>query len=912
MWLVEFLSDRAVLMLAALFAIAVAVILLIEARDKRRAVEAIVRADAQAYADALVEVRTLYTSEVVQAARAKGILVTHDYSGREGAIPLPSTLTIELAERIGSRGSEARAALYSPFPFPWRSAKGGLRDEFAQAAWVALNRDPSVPFSRIEEREGRQVLRYAVADRMRKSCIDCHNSHPQSPKRDWKVGDVRGVLEISLPTDGGPVLAAAGFGTTALLLALFATIGVASIGLVVRNLRQTSRDLERRVAERTSELTYERHLLSALMDSIPDSIYFKDPEGRYLRINRSKAERSGLVDPRLAADKSDFDFFPREHAEKALIDEQEVIRTGEPLIGKEEQLVWPDGRVTWSSTTKVPLRDSIGRIVGTVGVSRDITHLKKTAEQLGQAKLEAEAANRAKSNFLANMSHEIRTPMNAVIGMTDLLLDTELSALQREYLAIVKDSAESLLALINDILDFSKIEADKLELDHTSFELRQVLGDTMKGLAVRARGKEVEVACHIHLNVPEIVEGDPFRLRQIVTNLVGNAIKFTEQGEVVLEVLEESSSESQTCLRFTVRDTGIGIPVEKQLAIFDAFSQVDSSTTRRFGGTGLGLAISSRLVSLMGGEISVESQTGRGSCFQFTARFQLGKEDVAVPQAGVESLFGLPVLVVDDNQTNQLILREVMTKWGMRPMTVSDGETALAELDRAQQSGAPYRIVLSDVHMPGMDGFEVTERIKASPNLDGTVILMLSSGDGPGDIDHCRRVGGAAHLIKPIKQSELFDAIVASLGVAEHVKLAAGEPSPAVAGTLPLHILLAEDSSTNQRLAVGLLSKWGHRITVVKNGQEAVAAVENESFDLVLMDVQMPEMDGYQATSVIREREARMGGHVPIVALTAHAMKGDQERCLSAGMDGYVAKPIRRAELEHVIDKVLRHTATES
>jgi len=696
------------------------------------------------------------------------------------------------------------------------------------------------------------------------------------------------------------------------LSALFAVIGVGSIGLVVRNLRRTSRELQQRVAERTSELTYERHLLSALMDSIPDSIYFKDPEGRYVRINRSKAERSGLIDPSRATGKSDFDFFPREHAERALADEQTVMRTGEPLIGKEEQLVWPDGRVTWSSTTKVPLRDSNGRIVGTVGISRDITHLKKTAEQLGQAKLEAEAANRAKSYFLANMSHEIRTPMNAVIGMTELLLDTDLSGVQREYLAIVKDSAESLLDLINDILDFSKIEADKLELDHTSFEVRELLGDTMKGLAVRARGKEVEVACHIHPNVPEILEGDPHRLRQIVTNLVGNAIKFTEQGEVVLEVVEESSAEGQTCLRFSVRDTGIGIPLEKQQAIFDAFSQVDSSTTRRFGGTGLGLAISSRLVSLMGGEISVESQTGRGSCFQFTARFQLGQAVVTVPQAGVETLNDLPVLVVDDNQTNQLILRELLTKWGMRPTTVSDGETALAELCRAQQSGAPYRVVLSDVHMPGMDGFEVTERIKASPNLDGTVILMLTSGDGPGDIDHCRKVGGAAHLIKPIKQSELFDAIVTSLGGLERMQLAAGGTSSTVAGMRPLHILLAEDSSTNQRLAVGLLSKWGHRITVVNNGQEAVVAVEREAFDLVLMDVQMPEMDGYQATSVIREREARMGGHVPIVALTAHAMKGDQEECLTAGMDGYVAKPIRRAELERVIDEVVGHGATKS
>ncbi len=867
---------------------------------------------AQAYSDALLEVRSLYTSAVVKTVRAKGIPVTHDYLTREGAIPLPATLSIELAQRIGKRGSGARAALYSPYPFPWRRAEGGLRDEFAQAAWLALNQNPTEPFSRIESNGGRQLLRYATADRMLKSCIDCHNNDPQSPKRDWKVGDVRGVLEVSLPTDAAAAQLAAGFWTTAMLSGSFGVIALASIGLVVRNLRRASRDLERRVAERTLELTYERHLLSALMHSIPDSIYFKDTEGRYLRINRAKAERSGLAHPEQAVGKSDFDFFPREHAERALADEREVMRTGQPLISKEEQLVWPNGRVTWSSTTKVPLRDSEGQIVGTVGVSRDITELRNAAEQLRLAKFEAEQANRAKSNFLANMSHEIRTPMNAVIGMTELVLDTDLTAVQREYLSITKDSAESLLALINDILDFSKVEAGKLELDHSPFQIREALGDTMKGLALRARSKDVEVVCRIHPNVPEILEGDPLRLRQIVTNLVGNAIKFTERGEVELEVVEESSSDGEACLRFTVRDTGIGIPPEKQQAIFGAFSQVDSSTTRRFGGTGLGLAIASRLVSLMGGRIWVESEVGRGSRFQFTARFQRGKEGVTTSPATVESLIGLRVLVVDDNRTNQIILREILTSWEMRPTTVSDGEAALAEIRRALEAGAPYRVVLSDVHMPGMDGFQLTERIKASPNLDGTVILILTSGDGPGDIDRCRDVGGAAHLIKPIKQSELFDAIVTSLGVVEEVKPAASGAFATPGGIRPLRILLAEDSSTNQRLAVGILSKWGHQVTVANNGREAVAAVGKESFDLVLMDVQMPEMDGYQATAVIREREAGKNIRIPIVAMTAHAMKGDREECLAAGMDGYVAKPIRRAELEQVIDEVVRRKSTES
>jgi PAS domain S-box-containing protein len=538
-----------------------------------------------------------------------------------------------------------------------------------------------------------------------------------------------------------------------------------------------------------------------------------------------------------------------------------------------------------------------------LGVASDITQRKDLEAAQEKAVAAAEAASRAKSSFLANMSHEIRTPMNAVIGMTELLLGTELSAVQREYLGIVKDSAESLLALINDILDFSKIEAGKLELNDATFQIREVLGDTMKGLALRTSGKEVEIACHVHPNVPENVRGDALRLRQVVSNLVGNAIKFTQRGEVVLDVVEESSSTDETRLQFTVLDTGIGIPQEKQRAIFDAFAQADSSTTRRFGGTGLGLAIASRIVSLMQGRLWVESEVGKGSQFHFTVRFRRSNEVGAAHLP--ESLEGLRILVVDDNETNQLILREMLANWKMRPTTVSDAEAALRELRSAREASRPHQVVLTDVHMPGMDGFQLTERIKASPNLDGTVILMLTSGDGPGDIERCEKVGGSAHLMKPVKQSELFDAIVAAVGVAQHVELAPSDTLPTTAEIRRLRILLAEDSYPNQRLAVGVLTKWGHEVTLACNGREALTALEKDAFDLVLMDVQMPEMDGYQATAVIREREARTGGHIPIVAMTAHAMKGDREECLAAGMDGYVAKPIRRAELQQVINEVL-------
>jgi len=661
---------------------------------------------------------------------------------------------------------------------------------------------------------------------------------------------------------------------------------------------------KRKMAE--AALEQERNLVKALMDNLPHNIYFKDAQSRFIRINKALANCFGLRDDSEALGKTDFDFFTEEHARPAWEDEQRVMQSGQPVLDKEEEETWRNGHVTWANTTKLPLYDDEGNIVGTFGISRDITEKKRADEALEAAKEAAEAASRAKSDFLANMSHEIRTPMNAIIGMTELVLNTELDASQREYLKMVRESGESLLTVINDVLDFSKIEAGKLELDNTVFSLRECLGDTLKSLAVRAHGKGLELACQIQADVPDDLLGDVGRLKQVVVNLVGNAIKFTEQGEVLLSVRSQSKSQDRVVLHFTVTDTGIGVPQEKLDTIFGAFEQADRSTTRRFGGTGLGLAIASRLVEFMVGKIWAESEVGRGSSFHFTAQFE--PADGKLPQAPSvhgASLRGLAVMVVDDNATNRRILEEMLHTWEMAPATAAGAREAIQLLRQAHELQRPFRLVLTDANMPEIDGFALAEQIKQDPRLGSTVIMMLTSGDRPGDVARCEQLGIAAYLLKPIKQSELFDAIALALGFTspegEDWEAATTEEPERVR---PLHILLAEDSLVGQKLAVGLLKKQGHSVFVANNGKEVMAAWQSHDFDLALMDVQMPEMDGLEATAEIRAREKHTGAHLPIIAMTAHAMKGDRQRCLEAGMDEYISKPIRAKRLFELIAAV--------
>lgn len=690
------------------------------------------------------------------------------------------------------------------------------------------------------------------------------------------------------------------------------------------NRRLTEEMQERRQAEealRESETRFRD-----MADTVPVMIWLTGPDGRNTFYNKTLLDFTGR-----SQEQELMDWINGVHPDdRPLIEHYWTVFTRREPFEIEYRQRRADGVYRWTMDRGTPRFLSDGAFAGYIGCGIDVTELKEAQHALRHAHDAAIEASRLKSEFLANMSHEIRTPMNGVLGMTELALRTELSTEQREYLTLVKSSGESLLEIINDILDFSKIEAGHLTLEQVPFSLRGSVGTAIKPLALRAHAKGLELSCHIAPEVPDSLIGDPHRLRQIVVNLIGNAVKFTQRGEVVLRIeLEhgesaggptDSNGASSCRLNCAVTDTGVGIMLERQSQIFEAFEQADGSTTRQYGGTGLGLTICARLTELMDGWIWVESEPGRGSTFHFNVQFGVQDqkrvccETCDVP--ATEGLAGLSVLAVDDNATSRTILEEWLTAWQMRPMLASHGREAMDILSRTAAAGRSIDLCIVDAEMPDVNGFWVVgQMLEQSYNVP--TILMLNSTDQPSDIARCRDLGVAAYAVKPVTPSELWNAMMTALSkggapkkAVEPLQSTNGDGSSSVtADGRRYRILLAEDNPVNQLLAVRLLEKAGHAVTVAGNGHQALAELEHAPFDLILMDVQMPEMDGFEATAAIRLRERTTGRHIPIVALTAHAMKGDRERCLEAGMDDYLTKPLKTDALFGMITRLVAESA---
>ncbi len=650
-------------------------------------------------------------------------------------------------------------------------------------------------------------------------------------------------------------------------------------------------------AKKVAELNRdrERQLLQGLLDHMPDSIYFKDTQSHFIRVSKGMAEKFGIPNSNDVIGLTDADIFTPEHAEAARRDELKIMQTGQPMISCVERETWPDRPDTWCSSTKVALQDAAGNIIGTFGISRDITDLKQTEEELARARDDANRANRAKSDFLANMSHEIRTPMNAIIGMSELLSRTSLNRDQRDFLELVRGAADSLLRLLNDILDLSKIEASKLELEQIPFSIRECLGKTGQTLSLRAAERGLELACRVAPDIPDRLIGDPGRLRQVLINLIGNAIKFTERGEVYVNVVRDPQlpAEDHTLwLQFSVRDTGIGIPADKQASVLEAFTQADSSTTRKYGGTGLGLTISAQLAQLMGGRLWLESEIGAGTTFFFTAQLEVAPSQSVEHTSELTNHTGLEVLVVDDNATNRRILKEILLSWRMRPVLVASGQEAIQAIELAAANDSPYRLAILDCMMPEMDGFGLAEWIRGRFNSKQTRLIILSSATRVGDSERCERVGIARYLTKPVIQSELLDAVLQVMSDGQSIQVIRGPAQ--IIPCRPLRVLLAEDGLANKLVAKGLLELGGHEVQIASDGQEAIDLWERETFDVILMDMHMPDVDGLQATAEIRRRESvKRCRPIPIIAITAAAMPEDTRQCMQAGMNAFIAKPLQ-------------------
>jgi two-component system sensor histidine kinase/response regulator len=684
-----------------------------------------------------------------------------------------------------------------------------------------------------------------------------------------------------------------------------------------RGLRAAKQRLEQEICERTQvdeQLRESEGKYRTILEQIENGYFEVDLNGVYLFVNDSFCRTSGFSASELLG-KSYKKFFDPEHVQLLRNAYNNIYKTGETLKGFEYEVTKKDGTNVFVEESVSLKRDTGGQPIGFIGIRRDCTERKQIEAQLKGARDEALESTRLKSEFLANMSHEIRTPMNGVIGMTGLLLDSELNVDQRDSAETIRSSADSLLTIINDILDFSKIEAGKLQFEILDFDLRSAVEDAVELLAERALDKNIELASLIPSTCPTALRGDPGRLRQVLTNLVGNALKFTEHGEVIVRANKEVETDTLIRVRFTVSDTGIGISPAAQMNLFKAFTQADGSTTRKYGGTGLGLCISRQLVELMNGEIGVTSTPGKGSTFWFTAQFEKQPLESIAAAPVKKSLDRLRVLIVDDNSTNREILCEQSKSWGMVPTETESGQQALKLMSSAAVEGAAYDLAMLDLMMPGMDGFDLARAIKASPDIAGVPLVLLTSFRERRRSDLAQEVGIAAYLTKPVRQAQLFDCLTSvmsnplapatvnepALTWSKRERRSTLQNDKTMSNKL---ILLAEDNIVNQKVAVRQLEKLGYRTDAVANGCEALEALARIPYELVLMDCQMPEMDGYEATAQIRSREG-ITKHTPIVAMTAHALASDRAKCLAAGMDDYISKPVNTAELERVVERFL-------
>ena len=650
--------------------------------------------------------------------------------------------------------------------------------------------------------------------------------------------------------------------------------------------------------------------LAALVETSPDAIIIQTLAGTITDWNEGAARAYGYSAEEAVG--QHISLIMPDGADSESADLRQRIGSGERIEQRETVRIRKDGRPVHVSLTVSPIHNSLGEVTRIASIERDIARRMQIEDELRVAKELAEAASRAQGEFLANVSHELRTPMNAIIGMTDLALDEELTPTVRDYLETARSSAEVLLELLNEVLDFSKLESGEFELDAEPFSLSELLETSIKALGLRAYEKGLELACDVAPGIPDRLLGDPLRLRQIITNLASNAIKFTHQGEILISVEPMALLDEDIRLRFSVRDTGIGIPKEDQSRIFQPFTQVDASTTRSYSGTGLGLAICTQLINRMGGRIWVDSEVGHGSTFHFTAQFRLTDDsrqrEATLRRDRLDRLDGLPVLVVDDNETNRRIVERCLTNWSMQPVTVPDGKSALRRLREAARAGRSFPVVILDALMPEMDGFMLVEEIRRDPELAEATILMLSSADRQAFRERCRGLPIKAFLEKPVTQSDLLDSIVTALGGAPQQEARGPSDLDEFPPAEPLSLLVVEDTPANQKVVVRMLERRGHEVHVAHNGREAIDLLSQGEFDLVLMDVQMPIMDGFQATAAIRGMRDEPFRNVPIVAMTAHAMKGDRERCLAAGMDAYIAKPVDARRLIRMVERLASGT----